>query len=80
MPATKPGEAGAGAVGQAEHLDRRLHRGGRDVDDAAEFARHHAIHVALISSIGVSMLASTALIQSSRVQLRKSPGADRRHC
>src|SRR5215471_8700035 len=30
--------------------------------------------VALISSIGVSMLASTALIQSSRVQLRKSPG------
>ena len=30
--------------------------------------------VALISSIGVSMLASIALIQSSRVQLRKSPG------
>ena len=30
--------------------------------------------VALISSIGVSMLASMALIQSSRVQLRKSPG------
>jgi hypothetical protein len=30
--------------------------------------------VALISSIGVSMLASSALIQSSRVQLRKSPG------
>ena len=29
--------------------------------------------VALISSIGVSMLASSALIQSSRVQLRKSP-------
>ena len=29
---------------------------------------------ALISSIGVSMLASIALIQSSRVQLRKSPG------
>ena len=30
--------------------------------------------VAFISSIGVSMLASIALIQSSRVQLRKSPG------
>src|SRR5579871_4546292 len=30
--------------------------------------------VALISSIGVSMLASIALIQSARVQLRKSPG------
>src|SRR3954464_5684419 len=30
--------------------------------------------VALISSVGVSMLASNALIQSSRVQLRKSPG------
>src|ERR1019366_10009847 len=30
--------------------------------------------VALINSIGVSMLASIALIQSSRVQLRKSPG------
>ena len=30
--------------------------------------------VALISSIGVSMLASSAAIQVSRVQLRKSPG------
>ena len=30
--------------------------------------------VALISSIGVSMLASTALIQASRSQSRKSPG------
>ena len=30
--------------------------------------------VALINSIGVSMLASIALIQSSRFQLRKSPG------
>ena len=30
--------------------------------------------VALIMPIGVSMLASSALIQSSRVQLRKSPG------
>src|SRR5262249_61342176 len=30
--------------------------------------------VALISSMGVSMLASIALIQSSRVQFRKSPG------
>ena len=30
--------------------------------------------VALINSIGVSILASTALIQASRSQLRKSPG------
>ena len=30
--------------------------------------------VALMSSMGVSMLASTALIQASRSQLRKSPG------
>src|SRR5205807_8472414 len=30
--------------------------------------------VALINSIGVNMLASIALIQSSRVQLRRSPG------
>ena len=30
--------------------------------------------VALISSIGVSMLASSALIQASRSQSRKSPG------
>ena len=30
--------------------------------------------MALISSIGVSMLASTALIQASRSQSRKSPG------
>ena len=37
------GEAGARAVGQAQHLDRRLHRGRGDVDDAAEFARHHAV-------------------------------------
>ena len=40
----KAGEAGAGAVGQSQHLDRRLHRGRGDVDDAAEFARHHAVH------------------------------------
>src|SRR6202171_3488712 len=33
------GEAGAGAVGQSKHLDRRLYRGGSDVDDAAELAR-----------------------------------------
>ena len=38
------GEAGARAVGQSQNLDRRLHRGGGDVDDAAEFARHHAVH------------------------------------
>ena len=37
------GEAGAGAVGQAQYLDRRLHRGRGDVDDAAELARHHAV-------------------------------------
>ena len=40
----KAGEAGARAVGQSKHLDRRLHRGGSDVDDAAELARHHAVH------------------------------------
>ena len=34
----------------------------------------------LIRKIGVSMLASTALIKSSRLHSRKSPGADRRHC
>jgi len=68
------GEARARAIAEAEDLDRRLHRGGGDVDDAAELARHHPSTVALISSIGVSMLASIALIQSSRVQLRKSPG------
>ena len=44
MPGDEAGEAGACAVGQAEHLDRRLHRGGGDVDDAAEFPRHHAVH------------------------------------
>jgi hypothetical protein len=43
----KAGEAGAGAVGQAQDLDRRLHRGGSNVDDAAEFARHHAVHCRL---------------------------------
>ena len=39
----KAGEAGARAVGQSQHLDRRLHRGRGDVDDAAELARHHAV-------------------------------------
>ena len=38
------GEAGARAVGKAQYLDRRLHRGRGDVDDAAEFPRHHAVH------------------------------------
>ena len=42
-PGDEAGEAGARAVGEAQNLDRRLHRGGGDVDDAAEFARHHAV-------------------------------------
>ena len=37
------GEAGAGAVAHAEIGDRRLHRARGDVDDAAEFARAHAV-------------------------------------
>ena len=71
----KAGEAGAGAVGKAEIIDRGLHRRRRDVDDAAELACHAPSTVALISSIGVSMLASSALTQSSRFQSWKSPAA-----
>src|SRR5579864_1322104 len=37
------GQAGARAVGEAENVDRSLHRGRGDVDDAAELARHHAV-------------------------------------
>ena len=39
----KASEAGSRAIGQPQHLDWRLYRGGGDVDDAAEFSRHHAI-------------------------------------
>ena len=42
-PATKPVRPRARAVGQAEDVDRRLHRRRRDVDDAAELARDHAV-------------------------------------
>ena len=42
-PGDEAGEPGARAVGQAEDVDRRLHRGRRDVDDAAEPARDHAV-------------------------------------
>jgi hypothetical protein len=42
MPATKP-VSRARAIGETQHLDRRLHDGGSDVDDAAEFACHHAV-------------------------------------
>ena len=42
-PATKPVQAGARAVRQPENVDRRLDRGGRDVDDAAELARDHRV-------------------------------------
>jgi hypothetical protein len=43
-PATKPVRPAARAVGQAQHVDRRLHRAGGDVHDAAEAARDHAVH------------------------------------
>ena len=68
------GQARARAVGQAEDVDRRLHRARGDVDDAAEPRSIMPSTVALISSIGVSMFASSALIQASRSQSRKSPG------
>ncbi len=38
------GEAGARTVGQAEHVDGRLHGARGDVDDSAEAARRHAVH------------------------------------
>ena len=42
-PATKPVRPAARAVGQAEDVDRRLHRARRDVDDAPEAALDHRI-------------------------------------
>ncbi len=42
-PRDEAGQAAARAVGKPQDVDRRLHRGGRDVDDAAELARDHAV-------------------------------------
>jgi len=52
------------------------------VDNAAELARHHAVHRRLDQFDRPSAcLASIALIQSSRVQLAENrPAAGRRHC
>jgi len=69
MPATNPVRPRGAPLDNPSTSIGRLYRGGSDVDDAAELARHHCRPPsALISSIGVSMLASIALIQSSRVQ------------
>jgi hypothetical protein len=37
------GQAGARAVGQGEHCDWHFHRVRRDIDNAAESARDHAV-------------------------------------
>jgi hypothetical protein len=68
------GEAAARAVGEAQDVDRRLHR--LEVMFTMRPKPRLAMPstVALMNSMGVSMLASTALIHASRSQLRKSPG------
>ena len=71
-----PAQKGAArAVGQARDVDRCLHRTRSDVDDAQPKPRAAMPStVALTSSMGSNMLASTALIQSSRSHAGKSPG------
>src|SRR5206468_666711 len=47
---------------------------GRNIDNAAEPARDHAVQCRLDQRDRCRMLPSSALIQSSRSNLRKSPG------
>ena len=42
-PAMKPVRPARAPLERPKNFDRRLHRGGGDVDDAAEFSRHHAV-------------------------------------
>jgi len=70
----KPVETGARAVDRPELGIRVLHRARGDVDDAPEALRYHAVDHRADHQDRAIMLASSALIQVSRSQSRKSPG------
>jgi len=72
--ADEAGQARASAVGEAQKGDRLLHHVAGDVDDAPNRRSIIGSRVALMSMIAASMFASSAAIQSSRDQDRKSPG------